>query len=199
MRGIIKFLLTVLPVMLIAVLLFSFRTEDNKAGSLKAGIATINITPEKPVRMSGYEARKDPFKGVHDDIYAGAVVFNNGETKTCLVTTEIIDFSNDFTDETAAKISKATGIPAGSVMITTVHDHSAPITRSYGGDLTDNEKEYLNTLQDKLVQVASEANGKLQPVRIGAGKGTCTMNINRRAPQADGGIWLGLTVFVIMK
>lgn len=191
MKSFIKVLLTVIPVVLIAGLLFSFRTEDKKVGLVKAGIATINITPDKPVRMSGYEARKDPFKGVHDDIYAGAVVFDNGQTKSCLITTEIIDFSNDFTDETAARISKATGIPAANILVTTVHDHSAPITRSYGGDLTENEKVYLNSLKDKLVQVAKEANGKIQPVKIGAGKGACTMNINRRAPQANGGIWLG--------
>lgn len=191
MKKLFKSFIYIIPAILIAGLLFSFRTDHKSAGTVKAGIATIKITPEKPVRMSGYEARKDPFKGVHDDIYAGAVVFGNGETKTCLVTTEIIDFSNDFTDETAAKISKVTGIPAGNIMITTVHDHSAPLTRSYGDGLTENEKEYLHTLQDKLVRVAKEANDKLQPVKIGAGKGTCTMNINRRAPQANGTVWLG--------
>jgi neutral ceramidase len=191
MKKLFKSFICIIPVVLMAGLLFSFRTEHKAAGSLKAGIAMIKITPDKPVRMSGYEARKDPFKGVHDDIYAGAVVFDNGETKTCLITTEIIDFSNDYTDEICAMINKATGIPAGNILVTTVHDHSAPMTRSYGDNLTDNEKEYVNTLKDKLVQVAKEANGKLQPVRIGAGKGTCTMNINRRAPQADGGVWLG--------
>ena len=40
-----------------------------KWDGIQAGVSKILVTPEKPVRMSGYAARKDPFKGVHDDLF----------------------------------------------------------------------------------------------------------------------------------
>ena len=158
---------------------------------MKAGFSRVLVTPAKPIRMSGYDARKDPFKGVHDDLYAGAVVFDNGQMRTCLITTDLIDFSHEYVDETKSKISQATGIPADHIFLTAVHNHDGPVTGSYENDLTADEKAYLSDLQTGLVQAVNEAIGKLQPVKIGVGKGVSKMNINRRALQADGTIWLG--------
>jgi len=178
-------------VILLAGLLFSATPAEVKKDTLKAGIAKIKITPTQPVRMSGYAARSEPFKGVHDDLYASAVVFANNETKACVITTDVIGFSHEFVDETKARIEKKTGIPAENVLITAVHNHGGPRTRAYGEEPTAEEKEYVKELQDKLVQIVSESNDQLQPVLIGVGKGTCKMNVNRRAKHADGGVWLG--------
>lgn len=176
---------------LIAGLFSSSKLQIRASGNIKAGISKIIITPEKPVRMSGYDARKDPFKGVHDDLQAGAVVFDNGENKACIITAEVIAFAHDYVDETKERITRETGIPEQHILMTAVHNHGGPVTRAYGDDLTANEKEYIKTLQDKIVQVVKEAADNVQPLRIGAGKGECKMNINRRAKQANGSVWLG--------
>ena len=42
---------------------------------LGVGIAKVDITPEKPVRMSGYSGRKELSAGVHDPLYARVVAF----------------------------------------------------------------------------------------------------------------------------
>ncbi|MFC2126037.1 neutral/alkaline non-lysosomal ceramidase N-terminal domain-containing protein [Bacteroidota bacterium] len=165
--------------------------EKEKWDGIRAGVSKILVTPEKPVRMSGYAARKDPFKGVHDDLYASAIVFDNGENKACLISVDVIGFSNDFVDDTKKMITKSTGVQEDFILLAAAHNHGGPTTRAYGGEATNNEKEYAEILQKKIVQIAKEANGKLQSVRIGAGKGSCHMNINRRANHADGGIWLG--------
>ena len=84
---------------MIAIFLMSFRLNDDPE-ILKAGVSKVKITPEKPVRMSGYAARTEPFKGVHDDLYARAVVFESSSSKACIITSEVIGFSNEFIDET---------------------------------------------------------------------------------------------------
>ena len=86
---------------------------------------------------------------------------------------------------------KETGIPASNILLTAVHNHGGPRTRAYGEEPTDNEIAYVNDLQKKLVKLAKESNEKLQTVNIGVGKGSCQMNVNRRARHADGGVWLG--------
>ena len=158
--------------------------------TLLAGAATVNITPAVPVPMSGYGDRTEPSKGVHDEIFARAFVFDDGLTKACIIQADLIAFSFEFVDEINSTIEKQTKIPKANIMLVAVHNHSAPITGAYGEPSTDNQIAYMVDLKKKLVSVAVEAFSKRSPVSIGFGKGTCTMNINRRGRHPDGGIWL---------
>ena len=38
---------------------------SNNTTSITLGISQVNITPEQPVMMSGYDARKTPSTGIH--------------------------------------------------------------------------------------------------------------------------------------
>jgi hypothetical protein len=182
---------TIVAIILTMILFLSaFRLNDDM-DIIKAGASKIIITPPDPVRMSGYAARKEPFKGVHDDLYASAVVFENGETKACIITADVIGFAHEFTDETRRKIQEKTGIPEMNILVTAAHNHGGPRTRAYGEEFTENEIAYVKSLQEKLVKIVTEANDKLQPVNIGVVKGTCKMNVNRRARHPEGGVRLG--------
>jgi neutral ceramidase len=164
---------------------------QSSKSTLLAGAATINITPAVPVPMSGYSNRSEPSKGVHDEIFARAFVFDDGMTKACIIQADLIGFSFEFVDEINSTIEKQTRIPKANIMLVAVHNHSAPTTGAYAESSTDNLTAYLADLKKKLVSVAVEAFNKRAPVSIGFGKGTCTMNINRRGRHAEGGIWLG--------
>lgn len=165
--------------------------QTNKATSTLAGAATINITPELPVPMSGYTSRDQPSRGVHDEIFARAFVFDDGKNKACLIQADVIGFSMEFADEINAEIEKKTGIPRSSIMLTAAHNHGGPTTRAYGEPANANLTAYLSELKKNIVAVASDAFNKRVPVSTGFGKGTCTMNINRRARDSEGGITLG--------
>ena len=156
-----------------------------------AGAAAVDITPTAPVPMSGYASRGTPSTGVHDQIFARAFVFDDGNTKACLIQADLIGFSFTFADDINREIEKRTGIPSQNCMLVAAHNHGAPSTRVYGEDETANLKTYLADLRMKLVDVVVEANKKKVPATIGMGKGKCTMNINRRAKHSEGGIWLG--------
>ena len=164
---------------------------DSQKDWIRAGFAKVKITPEVPIRMSGYGARTEVFKGVHDDIFACAAVFDNGRNKACIITADVIGFSHEFCDETKVLIQDSTGIPEDWIFITAVHNHGGPRTRASRGESATEEYAYLNFLQDKLVQAVKEAAQQTMPVRIGVGVGTCRMNINRRARHVEGGVWLG--------
>src|SRR5712675_689671 len=57
----------------------------------KAGLATIKITPEKPVPMAGYASRTKPFEKIEQDIYAKALALEDREGhRAVLVTTDLI-------------------------------------------------------------------------------------------------------------
>jgi neutral ceramidase len=166
-------------------------SQPNKKQLMMAGAATVNITPSLPVPMSGYANRDQPSKGVHDEIFARAFVFDDGKTKTCIIQADLIGFSFEFADEINKEVEKKTGIIKDNCMLVAVHNHGAPVTRTYGEGVTENLASYLVELKKKLVDVAVEAHAKRVPALIGMSKGTCTMNINRRARHHEGGIWLG--------
>lgn len=165
--------------------------QAEKKPALLAGAATVNITPLSPVPMSGYANRDQPSKGVHDDIFAHAFVFDDGRNRAGVIQADIIGFSFEFADEINSEIEKRTGIPKENFMLVASHNHGAPTTRVYGEAPTENLDNYLADLKKNLVSVAVEAFKKRVPVTVGSGKGSCRMNINRRARHSEGGIWLG--------
>lgn len=156
-----------------------------------AGMARVNITPEIPVRMSGYGNRDNPFSGIHDSIYATAMALQIGDSRSVLVSADVVGFSHRFVDAIKEKIEKQTGIPGHDILIIATHNHGGPVTSVYSDDPTPAEKQYFEYLNEKLVQAVTEAVDNTEPARIGIGRGTCKMNINRRARHAEGGIWLG--------
>ena len=58
--------------------------------TLQAGAAKVVITPPVGTQMAGYGARHDVSQGIHDDLHAKAIVFDNGETQLALVTMDLI-------------------------------------------------------------------------------------------------------------
>ena len=159
--------------------------------SLYAGTAKIRITPEKPIPMSGYGSRKEPFKGVHDDLYARVIALSDGKNKALLITADVIGFSHSFWKEVTDRITKETGISKEYVFLAAVHNHSGPVTKVYNEDSSALVNAYVDGLRDKIILAAGSALSSMVPVTIGAGKGECLMNINRRAPDGNGGIALG--------
>jgi neutral ceramidase len=158
---------------------------------LLAGTAKISITPGTPIPMSGYGGRDAPFKGVHDDIFARIIAFSDGANKAVLITTDLIGISNSIWEETTKRITKETGIKKEYILLSAVHNHSGPGIRVYEKDSSAEVSSYIEELTRKIVIATKDALNKLIPVNIGAGKGECKMNINRRAPNGNEEISLG--------
>ena len=158
---------------------------------VQMGVSQVNITPAVPILMSGYEARKTPFTGVHDSLFASALYFKNEKTSVLLITADLIGYSRSFVNETRKMISGKIGIPVENIMITAVHNHGGPVTRAYENVVPDAINQYMKGLQEKFINMSVHASENMVPFRMGTGKGVCNMNINRRAEFADGGVWLG--------
>ena len=167
------------------------KSKDIKSSTLLAGVAKVNITPATPIRMSGYGGRNEPFKGVHDSLYATSTVFFDGSVKSIIITADLIGFSHDFCKATIQKLVSETGIPERFIMLSANHNHGGPVNKTYTENVDEDIEKYVTELQEKIINVVKEADTHLQPVMIGMGVGTCKMNINRRARFADGNIWLG--------
>ena len=104
---------------------------------LKAGVAKRSITPPLwiPYLTSSGNGTNAPFKGRHCDLFAKAVVFNDGGNAIALLAVDSIGYDNTilgprrhFTTELRRKIAARTGLRAEAIMLTATHAHSTPET-----------------------------------------------------------------------
>ena len=167
---------------------------QKKDGSeINAGFCEIGITPDKPIIMQGYGSRKDPFKGVHDSLYAQAMYLTQGKEEVLLITSDLIGHSHYNVRMLKEKIQKETGIPEEKIFVTATHTHGGPVTGTYGAEdkLPEDVREYIDILYGKLLKISIAAKNDMQPVKIGFNRGKSSVNINRRAVFGEGEIWLG--------
>jgi Neutral/alkaline non-lysosomal ceramidase, N-terminal len=164
----------------------------------KVGLASVKITPEQPLFMAGYASRNKPFEAIHDDLYAKALVLDDGQgTRTALVTTDLIGFRGADAQPLRETIAEKTGIKATSIIINSSHTHTGPaLSRSdlsaEGREHTERTLAYLKQLQDKIVELVAQAAKDMRPAKLSWGTGVVHFVMNRREFTVDRGVILGV-------
>ncbi|GAH03146.1 unnamed protein product [marine sediment metagenome] len=119
---------------------------------VQIGVSEVNITPDVPIPMSGYDARKTSFTGVHDQLFASALYFRSSETSVLLITADLIGYNMQLVDETRELISAGIGIPPENIIITAVHNHSGPVTKTYEKDVPETVKTIRSQVTGRVQQ-----------------------------------------------
>lgn len=165
-----------------------------QAHELWAGSAAVKITPPEGAPMAGYyDARAAD--GVHDDLFAKALVLDSGGTRAALIVLDLISTSRDLVEEARAAVEAATGIPASHVMISATHAHTGPVLASAGarsgdfGGASEIAKAYRKELPGLIAQSVKQAVDKLQPARAFSTVGhESSIAFNRRFHMTDGSV-----------
>ena len=127
---------------------------------LKAGAAIIDVTPQKPMFLHGYPHVERISEGIHDPLYASAMVLDNGDLQIGFCAVDVVFISRDIASRVRERVQAATGIPGKNLMISASHTHSGPVTFSdifYDPVVPKAYPDYISYLVDKLVQVYVEA------------------------------------------
>jgi hypothetical protein len=158
------------------------------APRLKAGAAAIKITPSltRPVYIAGYENNRVA-ESVHDDLWARALVLDDGKTRMAVVALDLIGVSNQRVSRLRQQIRS---VPPENVLIACTHVHSGPDTLGLWGPnfaTTGVDPLYMQRLQDRIAAVVDAAAGSLQPVTLAAGVTTVPEGLvhNSREPIQD--------------
>ena len=158
-------------------------------GNLRVGAAKIDITPPLGCDMAGYSGRDSGSETITDALYAKALVFDDGETQAAIITNDLIGVEAIFVDYVCQTIEETIGIPADNVMISCSHTHFGPEVRTSRATTPSNPKNrvYVDILVQQLMTVTQLAQQRLQPARIGAGKGIADqVSYNRHTIRPDG-------------
>ena len=150
-----------------------------KAGPLKVGIATADITPEGTVWMAGFAARKKPSEGIYKSLEATCVVFDNGATRLAFVAVDLCKIYEDQLADFRAAAAKV-GIPPQHVMTNASHTHCGP----HLGHKSNTA--YRALFKTRTTPLLAKAVADLKPAALDYTVGACTMGINRRQLNAKG-------------
>jgi hypothetical protein len=154
-------------------------------GPLRAGVAKTDITPVRPVRLAGYESRKDLSQGVHDPLSARAVAFEQGGRRLVLVSTDIIGFYDGTAEPIRKAILETCDLQPSELFLAAIHTHSAPGLTVNSERGHSNNVEYTSVLCTRLSDLVRGALARLAPVRIGFGSGASPVGANRREIEFD--------------
>ncbi|MHC4585567.1 MAG: neutral/alkaline non-lysosomal ceramidase N-terminal domain-containing protein [Planctomycetota bacterium] len=148
--------------------------------ALQAGTAKIDITPKKPVKMSGYGARTGLSTGVHDPLSARVIIFKNNGKRLVLVSSDLLGYYGG-TDEYIGKaILEEFQLKPCELFLSAIHTHAGPTLTIDKENGHPNNLEYTRQLKGKLIKLIREGLSNFEPVNIGAGIGYSPVGINRR-------------------
>jgi len=166
---------------------------------LEVGLGQVAITPPVGYRLAGYFYERLS-TGVHDPLFARAIVFRQGDERFALVECDLCQTSADVVARARAMAESRTGIPADHIAICSTHTHTGP---DYFGALAEHlhrialhdhagvdparTVDYPTMLGDRIVQAIIVASASVQPAELAAGD-TAQPNVafNRRYVMTDG-------------
>ena len=165
----------------------------------QAGVAVADITPDNPIRLSGYGSRTKPSEGVRTRLHAKALAIARGKNeRVVIVTTDLIGLPRSMTDVVAG--AGAAALRAGAQRFGSI-PRTRTRVRISGGicrccfELNAADKTvvdaYAERLQGTLVKIVGQALDNLRPATIAVAHGEAHFGINRRE-ATDNGIKIGV-------
>ena len=160
-------------------------------GVFKVGYSRVDITPSKlPIKAT--ESRSPVFDVVKDPLLATCVAVYDGEKTALIITLDTKGTYEYVITNILDRIMKATGLPKEQIMVSAIHNHSAPASSDDGNrpkfDWDEGTYEWLGEIFDKMGPLALAAIDDLVPAEIYTDvRDTAGMAYVRRYRHADGG------------
>ena len=159
--------------------------------TVAVGGAKVDITPELPIRLAGYQSRLAEATRVEAPLSARALAIGSDtDGPVVMVTADVIAVSETMSDAVAAAVrAKHPGLTRERIAVCATHQHTGPaiagtIPFMFSRDLPAEEnariERYAARLQEKLIEVALAALADRRPARLAWAQGTAEFAVNRR-------------------
>ncbi len=156
----------------------------------QVGVAKVDITPNYPVRLTGYAVRKTELAGVAQHIFAKALAVSRDDTEPAvLITVDNCGVPGSLRDEVARRLRKAQALDPDRLAICSTHTHSAPWVEGFAPNIFGapippeqqaHVQRYTRELTDALERVALQALADRKPATLKRGLGSAGFAANRR-------------------
>src|SRR5687767_14514499 len=154
----------------------------------RVGVAAVDITPDYPVRLSGFGFRRTESEGVTQRIWAKAIAFGK-ENPAVIVTVDNLGVPEYMRRDVARRLAKKAGLDPSRLAITSSHTHTAPMLTNvcrtlFGRPIVAEEQahidRYTKELADYIEKAALAALADRKPAKLDFGIGAGDLAMNRR-------------------
>lgn len=150
--------------------------------TLRAGAATVDITPHAGVVMDGYGARREPSRGVHDPLFARALVLEPDGERFAIVSCDLLGMHASITSEVRRLAEKRSGIAPDNLLVCASHNHAGPAGLR-GGMFSRLNEALAATLVQHIIGALDEASSNMRPAKLKLAQTVIdTISQNRRDP-----------------
>ena len=193
--------------LLLLFLLTSAVVTAGEASSPEFGFAKVDITPDQPLRLSGYGNRTEPFVGIDEQLWVRAMVFTwnapgaEAPSRHALVSVDTIGLPGSLVTKIAREVEQRYEIPRKRFVVCFTHSHTTPhiadgLTNIFAKPLTEDESakslHYTNRVAESIVGGIGQAIAALQPGNLSFAQGSVKFAQNRRVLKD--GKWVGFGV-----
>ena len=158
-----------------------------------AGVARVDITPETPIRLSGFAFRKEESAGVRQTLWAKGLALGTPDSSpVVIVTLDAMAISDELVQQIVRRIHEQSEIPAANVAVTVTHSHTAPMLTGvcptlFGAPIPEAHQAHIDQYTRLLVERAAEAGLRAlqqrQPATVAWGRTRAGFARNRRTAQ----------------
>ena len=160
------------------------------------GVAVVDITPDYPIRMVGYESRKTESDGIASRLKARAIAIGSDDAAeggpAVLVAVDNCAVGSKVTEEVAARLNKKVKLPRERLVVCSTHTHCAPGLSSgldfiFGNALPPEQKAHIDRYTGELTDAIEKGcvhldalAGLRSPASLAWGQGRVGFAANRR-------------------
>lgn len=166
------------------------------ASGWRAGVAKVKITPEHLIWMSGYGSRTHPAEGKLTDLWAKALVIEDGDGRRgVVITLDLVGISPDLTVPICEALARRHKLTRDQIAICTSHTHTGPVVGANLKPLHYLQVEkpeqlkidaYAGKLKEHVIAVVGQAIEKMEACELSWGSDKATFAVNRRNnPEAQ--------------
>lgn len=139
---------------------------------MKIGHSRRLLTPKKEFYLIGYrnENRLYPANGVHDDIYANALLFDDGKKQVFIFNADFLEFEEKMAEEVKTMLHDKYGIDRDLVLLSATHNHSSIVSYHKGWYTNKFDQEYYDYLMDIICECYMECVTSLKEANAKYGK-----------------------------
>ena len=170
-----------------AVLPWAGRPAARPAG-WQAGVATVDITPRRPLWMAGFAARTSPSQGTLLPQHAKALALQDAQgSRVVLVTLDLLGITTGVGARIAAEAARRHGLKREQLLLNSSHTHCGPVIDEMlpvAYDMTEKQwqdaRAYTGEMEGKVIGVIGQALRRMQAVELRTAEGRATFAANRR-------------------
>ena len=154
------------------------------------GVAKVDITPELPIRLAGYQSRAAEAGRVTTRLYARALALGAADQEpVVLIAAELIGIGEETSEVVARALRERFGLDRARVAVCATHVHTGPaladvlpymFSMDLPADETGRTARYTAKLRGQLIAVAAAALADRKPARLAWGEGQVDFATQRR-------------------